>query len=98
MVSVIHLEYLRRNDKEKYLEELDKYETSELPQKDRIMKYLKDHDSITPLDAMEKLGVMRLGARIWELIREGWPISTETERSENRYGQMTRYARYRRAA
>ena len=68
-----------------------------MTQKERILKYLDDFGSISPLEAMRDLGVMRLGARIWELIREGWPIVKETESAKNRYGQTTRYARYRRA-
>lgn len=69
-----------------------------MTQKERILKYLEDWGSITPMEAMRDLGVMRLGARIWELIREGYPIVRETERSKNRYGQDTRYARYRMVA
>ena len=98
MVCILHLQYLRENNKEAYLAELDNYDICELPQKDRVMKYLKDFGSITPLEALRDLGIMRLGARIWELIREGWSIEKETESSKNRYGQATRYARYRRAA
>ena len=69
-----------------------------MTQKERIRKYLDDFGSITPLEAMRDLGVMRLGARIWEMIREGDPIIRETEHSKNRYGQTTHYARYRRTA
>lgn len=69
-----------------------------MTQKERISKYLDDFGSITPLEAMRDLGIMRLGARIWEMIRAGEPIIRETECAENRYGQKTRYARYRRAA
>ena len=69
-----------------------------MTQKERIRKYLDDFGSITKLEAMRDLGIMRLGARIWELIRDGWPIDTETASSTNRYGQDTHYARYRRAA
>lgn len=69
-----------------------------MTQKERIRKYLDDFGSITPLEAMQDLGIMRLGARIWEMIRAGEPIIRETEVSQNRYGQTTRYARYRRAA
>lgn len=92
------LAYLREHDKERYLELLDEFDIRVLPQKDRIMKYLKDFGSITPLEAMKDLGIMRLGARIWELIREGWSIVRDMESGENRYGQTTHYARYRRAA
>jgi len=66
-------------------------------QKDRISKYLDDFGSITPLEAMRDLGIMRLGARIWEMIRAGENIVKDTECALNRYGQVTRYARYRRA-
>lgn len=69
-----------------------------MTQKERIRKYLDDFGSITPLEALRDLGIMRLGARIWEMIREGEPIIRETETSQNRYGQTTRYARYRRTA
>ena len=67
-------------------------------QKERIRKYLDDFGSITPLEAMKDLGIMRLGARIWEMIRDGEPIIKETVTDKNRYGQETRYARYRRPA
>jgi len=97
-ISITALQELRKKDKAAYLQALDLFTLRELPQKDRILKYLKDKHSITPKDAMEKLGIMRLGARIWELVREGWPIGTETETAQNCYGQTTQYARYRRAA
>ena len=69
-----------------------------MTQKERILKYLEDFGSITQLEAIRDIGVMRLGARIWELNRAGYTIIRETEVSQNRYGQTTRYARYRRAA
>lgn len=64
-------------------------------QKERIIKYLQDFGSITPLQALADLGIMRLGARIWDLKKDGWNIQTETLCSENRYGEPTRYANYR---
>ena len=69
-----------------------------MTQKERIRKYLDDFGSITQLEAIRDIGVMRLGARIWEMVRAGEPIITEWEIRPNRYGQPTRYARYRRAA
>lgn len=68
-----------------------------MTQKERIRKYLDDFGSITKLEAIRDIGVMNLGARIWEMNREGDAIIWETESSRNRYGQITRYARYRRA-
>jgi hypothetical protein len=69
-----------------------------MTQKERISQYLDDFGSITPLEAMKDLGIMRLSARIMEMVRAGDPIITEWETSKNRYGQSTRYARYRRAS
>ena len=69
-----------------------------MTQRERILKYLDDFGSITPLEALADLGIMRLGARIYDLRKNGYPIVSETETSQNRYGQTTRYARYRLAA
>ncbi len=61
----------------------------------KIVKYMNDFGSITPVQAMKDLGVMRLAARISDLEAEGWQIEHERETGENRYGEKTTYARYR---
>lgn len=61
----------------------------------QILQYMEDFGSITPLDAMTDLGVMRLAARISDLRRAGYRISRKTETAKNRYGRAVRYARYR---
>ena len=61
----------------------------------KIVKYMHDFGSITPVQAMKDLGVMRLAARISDLEAEGWEIEHERETGENRYGEKTSYARYR---
>ena len=66
-----------------------------MTQADRILRHLKDYGSITPVEALRDYGVMRLGARIWDLKREGYSITTEREEGRNRYGERTAYARYR---
>ena len=68
-----------------------------MTQKERIRKYLDDFGSITQLEAIRDLGVMRLGARIWEMIRSGEEIVRVMEKGKDRYGRPTQYARYRRA-
>lgn len=60
----------------------------------RIMEYLDENGSITPLEAMQQLGVMRLAARIEELKRDGVPIVMIRETVRNRWGESTNYARY----
>ena len=43
-------------------------------QKKRILRYLLNGNSLTPLDALNQFGCFRLGARIWELRNEGYPV------------------------
>ena len=67
-----------------------------MTQKQRILDYLQDFGSISPREAYLDLGVMRLAARMSEIIRDGVPIEKTMEARKNRYGQTVRYARYRR--
>ena len=66
-----------------------------MTQTQKIMKYMQDYGSITPLDALREFGCMRLAARINDLERQGVAISHDTEHSYNRNGEKIRYARYR---
>ena len=66
-----------------------------MKQTDRVLRYMRDFGSITPLQALGDLGVMRLGARIWDLRREGHCISRRMVSGKNRYGEATSYAAYR---
>lgn len=66
-----------------------------MTQNDRILKYMRDFGSISPVEAMQDLGCMRLGARIFELKQAGHAIRREMETGKNRYGETTSYARYR---
>ena len=40
----------------------------------QILDYLLAGNSITPLEALDKFGCFRLGARIWDLRKAGHPI------------------------
>ncbi len=66
-----------------------------MTQEEKILDYMERHGSITPLEAMNELGVMRLGARIYDLKESGIKIITETVKGKNRDGETTRFARYR---
>lgn len=66
-----------------------------LTQSMKILKYMMDFGSITPIEALKDLGVMRLGARIYDLEKQGFVILHERESGRNRYGEKTSYARYR---
>ena len=65
-----------------------------LTQSMKIIKYMMDFGSITPVQAMQDLGVMRLAARISDIERQGWEIIHERETGKNRYGEKTTYAKY----
>ena len=63
---------------------------------DRVLEYLKTHKGITPMDAWSKLGVYRLGARIWDLKhKQGIPIAKYMVDVPNRYGETCKVAEYR---
>lgn len=65
-----------------------------MTQTGRILRHLNDYGSITPLEALEQYGIMRLGARIWDLKQLGYDIETIMERAINKYGETVHYARY----
>ena len=69
-----------------------------MTQSQRILEHLRQHGSITQADAIENYGIMRLASRVNDLRREGHPIITEVVTGKNRYGEPTRWARYRMGA
>lgn len=62
---------------------------------DRILRHMKDYGSITSDEAKDMYGVARLASRTNDLRAQGVAITTETVTGKNRYGEKTRYARYR---
>lgn len=63
-------------------------------QNDRILEYISEFGSITQLDALRELGVMRLASRISDLKRQGHCIISTTESVKNRYGEKCYIKRY----
>jgi hypothetical protein len=47
----------------------------------QIRKHLESGKSITPLEALSRYGCLRLGARIYDLKRDGLPVKTEIKRN-----------------
>ena len=66
-----------------------------MTQTEQVQDHLERYGSITPLEAMEEYGIMRLGARIYDLKRAGVQIISEMETAPNRDGKSVSYARYR---
>ena len=65
-----------------------------MKQTELVLQYIKDHKNITPAEAMRELGIYRLGARIYDLRREGLPIQSGWLEVNNRYGEKTRVKQY----
>ena len=68
-----------------------------MTQCERIRQYLDDFGSITQLEAIRDLGIMRLASRISEMNQNGERITKDTVTGKNRYGETTHYARYKRS-
>lgn len=60
----------------------------------RILEYLQEGKSITPIDALRMFNCFRLSARIADLRGEGYTIATSIEVKEYPNGDKKRYARY----
>lgn len=63
-------------------------------QRQMVLDYLRQHGSITQLEALKHLGVMRLGARIFDLRELGHRIDGEMVDVRNRNGDKCRVKRY----
>ena len=64
-------------------------------QAQRVLGYIEEFGSITQLEALRDLGVMRLASRISDLRRAGYPIESTVETVKNRFGEKTYIKRYR---
>ena len=60
----------------------------------QVAAYLKEYGSITPADAYDSFGCMRLAAVVFDMKKKGYPIFDEWETGLNRWGKQTRYKRY----
>ena len=61
---------------------------------DKILAYIREHGSITPLDALREFGCMRLASRMSDLKGRGYNVKSTMETSKNQYGEPVSYARY----
>ena len=61
-----------------------------MTQQQVILEHLETYNSITPLDALTRYGIMRLAARVSELKSEGYPIvATMKKHNGRRYASYT---------
>lgn len=64
-------------------------------QSKQILEYMKKHGSITPLEALQHIGCLRLSGRIFDLRQEGYRIRTDMERVQTRDNGYAFVAVYR---
>lgn len=59
-----------------------------------VLKHLKNKGSITSWEAIQLYGATRLSAIIFNLKDRGYLIDSVRMESEDRYGNVSRYAKY----
>lgn len=69
-----------------------------MTQAERIMKYIDDFGSISPMEAFKDLGITKLATRVSEMKKNGVKFEQKYEESKNRYGDRVRYMRYSRVS
>ena len=61
-----------------------------------ILKYMQTHKTgITPIQALEKFGCLRLSGRIYDLRDQGYEIATNIIEVKNRFNDVAHVAQYR---
>lgn len=65
-----------------------------MKQTDMVLHHLETKGSITPLEALQEYGIMRLASRVTDLKNAGYRITKETVTSKNSSGKTVHYARY----
>ena len=63
-------------------------------QRQKILEYLQAGGKLTPIDALGLFGCYRLGARVYELKREGHIIDREMVEVRCKAGHTARVAQY----
>lgn len=67
-----------------------------MTQAERILKYIDEKGSITPMEAFAELGITKLATRISELRRGGEKIEKRYVTGLNRFGEKITYMEYTR--
>lgn len=65
-----------------------------MTQEERVINYINEFGSITPLDAFRDLGITKLATVVSRLKRFGYIFYQHYDYSINRYGDMCHYMRY----
>lgn len=65
-----------------------------MKQTERVLEYLRKNYAITAKQAMDELGIYRLGARMWDLKKQGYPVQSCFITVKNRFGEECRVKAY----
>lgn len=65
-----------------------------MTQNEKVLNYIEKFGSITQLEALSDLGIMRLASRISDLKKQDYKIKKEMVKSKNRFGYTVQFARY----
>ena len=63
-------------------------------QSERIVQYIREFGSISPMEAFRDLGVTKLATRISEMRQAGIEFEQKYEKALNRYGEPVHFMRY----
>lgn len=59
-----------------------------------VLNHLKEHGSITSMEAIDMFGATRLSAIVFNLRKRGYEIETVPMEMTDRYGHVGTYAKY----
>ena len=65
-----------------------------MTQTQRLLEYLKTHQTINPMEAWRELGIYRLASRICELKKDGHCIIAGRVDVDNQFGEKCTVAQY----
>ena len=65
-----------------------------MTQKEMVLKYIREHGSITTLESMKKLLILDLQSIIRTLRNEGYDIADEYITKKNIYGTKSTFKKY----
>lgn len=64
-----------------------------MTQSERIIRYMQDFGSITPMDAF-RMGITKLATRVSEMRRDGMQIEDDWVKGKNQFGEPVRFKKY----
>lgn len=65
-----------------------------ITQRQSIIKYMREFESITSWEAYTNLGITQFATRVKELKEEGYLFITKWEKKKNREGKFVKFKRY----